>query len=104
MATEPQPRGDRVVVKMLDDSEHAGGIIIPAGVRPYPSRGLVMYVGPGFRKHDGEYMALDLHPGDEVLFFKSTGVELMLADERLLLLRDSDVLMVTEPALQPVER
>lgn len=95
---EPRPRGDRVVVKLLEDREQAGGIVIPEGVQAYPSRGVVVYVGPGFRKSDGEYLPLDLHRGDEVLFFRQEGLELSLDGEKLILLHDQHVLLVTQEA------
>lgn len=105
MSDDPQPRGDRVLVKLFDDAERIGGIIIPSHVRPYPSRGVVMFTGPGHRLSDGSYVRMDLRPGDEVLFFRSKGIEVRIAGEDLLLLRDDDVILTLTPALHesPVE-
>lgn len=95
---EPKPRDDRVLVKVLDDREQPSGLIIPGGVSTVPSRGTVMYVGPGYRRPDGDYVPLDLKPGDEVVFFKGRGTEIRINDEDMLLLRDQDVLVITDPA------
>jgi chaperonin GroES len=83
-------------VQVLEATD--SGIIIPDGSRTLPERGVVRYVGPGFRRPDGEYVELDVKVGDEVLFFVKHGVEIRVNGENLLLLRDDNILVITDPA------
>lgn len=82
----------------MGEDETRGRIIVPSGSAPYPLRAIVLYVGDGYRLSDGEFVPLDLHPGDEVLFFKGNATEMRLNDESVLLLHERDVLVVTDPA------
>jgi chaperonin GroES len=94
-----RPLHDRVVVRRIEaDEKTAGGIIIPDTAQEKPQEGQVIAVGPGARNERGEIVALDLKPGDRVLFGKWSGTEVRLDGQELLIMKESDVLGVIEDA------
>ena len=94
-----RPLHDRVVVKRIDaEQKSAGGIIIPDTAKEKPQEGEVIAVGPGARNERGELIAIDLKPGDRILFGKWSGTEVKLDGQELLIMKESDVMGVIEPA------
>lgn len=88
--------GDRLVVRIPENGERrsAGGLLIPATAAPAPRRlawADVRLVGPDVRV---------AKQGDRVLFLPSSGLEVELAGEEMILLRERDVQAVSP---QPVE-
>lgn len=87
------PLHDRVTVRRVESEEKtAGGLIIPDSAKEKPSEGEVVAVGAGTRDDDGERIALDVKPGDRVLFGKWSGTEINLDGEELLIMKESDIL------------
>ena len=79
--------GDRLVVRASENGERksAGGLLIPATAAPAPRRltwGDVTLVGPDVRV---------AKQGDRVLFLPSSGLEVELEGEELVLLRERDI-------------
>jgi chaperonin GroES len=70
----------------------AGGILIPDTAREKPTEGEVVAVGPGIRGEDGKIHALDVKPGDRVLFGKWSGNEVKLDGEDLIIMQESDIM------------
>jgi chaperonin GroES len=94
-----RPLHDRVIIKRIEEQEQIrGGIIIPDSAKEKPQEGEVIAVGKGRRKDSGEYVALDVQPGDRVLFGKYAGNEVKLDDEEYLIMREDDILGVIERA------
>jgi chaperonin GroES len=92
-----RPLHDRVVVRRITaDQKTAGGIIIPDTAQEKPQEGEVVSVGPGARNERGELIALELTPGDRVLFGKWSGTEVKIAGEDLLIMKETDILGVIE--------
>lgn len=93
-----KPLGDRVVVKPLEEEERTkGGIVLPDTAKEKPQHGEVIAVGPGEWDEDGEKrIALDVKPGDRVLYAKYAGTEVKTDDGDLLVLRASDILAIVE--------
>ncbi len=92
-----RPLSDRIVVKPIErEAKTASGIILPESAREKPQEGEVMAVGPGARNDKGEHMPLDIQVGDIVLYAKYAGTEVKLDDEKLLILRETDILAVVE--------
>jgi chaperonin GroES len=92
-----RPLHDRVVVKRIDPEEKTrGGIIIPDTAKEKPQEGEVVAVGPGARDEAGKLIALDLKPGDRVLFGKWSGTEVKLDGADLLIMKESDIMGVVE--------
>ena len=88
-----QPLSDRLIVEVLDEEETTvSGIVLPDTAKEKPQRGRVLAVGPGARDENGEYVAMDVEEGDEVIFSKYGGTEIRIEGTDYLILRESDVL------------
>ena len=82
------PLADRVLVKPAAAEEKTvGGIIIPDSAKEKPLRGTVLAVGNGTKDE-----AMVLKEGDTILYGKYAGTELEFDGEKLLIMRQSDVL------------
>jgi chaperonin GroES len=94
--TKFRPLHDRVVVKRIDaETKTKGGIIIPDSAKEKPQEGEVVSVGPGGRDEAGKLIPIDIKVGDRVLFGKWSGTEIKLDGEELLIMKESDVMGVT---------
>ena len=93
-----KPLGDRLVIKPLEQEEVTpSGIVLPETAKEKPQKGEVLSVGPGARDEEGKRIAMDVKAGDKVLFAKYAGTEIKVDGEKLLILRESDILaIVTE--------
>ena len=92
-----RPLHDRVVVKRVEeDTKTAGGIIIPDTAKEKPQQGEVVAVGPGARDEQGKIVALEVKPGDRVLFGKWSGTEVKIDGKELLIMKESDIMGVLD--------
>ena len=92
-----KPLGDRVVVKPIEQDEiTAGGIMLPDTAKEKPQEGVILAVGPGTRNDAGVRVELDVAVDDIVLYAKYAGTEIKLEGEKVLVLRESDILAVVE--------
>ena len=74
-----RPLHDRVVIRRAEsDTKSKGGIIIPDNAKEKPQEGEVIAVGPGARDESGALIALDVKPGDLILFGKWSGTEVKI--------------------------
>ena len=89
-----KPLGDRLIIRALEEEETtASGIVLPDTAKEKPQRGTVLAVGEGKWDEDGENrIPLDVAEGDEVLYSKYGGTEIIVEGEDLLVLREADVL------------
>jgi chaperonin GroES len=88
-----KPLGDRLIVKVVEEEETtASGIVLPDTAKEKPQRGKVLAVGDGKVGDDNERVPLDVTEGDEVLYSKYGGTEIVVEGDELLVLRESDVL------------
>lgn len=91
-----RPLQDRIVVKRLEgESKTKGGIIIPDSAKEKPIQGKVVAVGNGKVLKDGKVRAVDVKVGDTILFGKYSGTEIKLDGEEHIILREDDILAVT---------
>src|SRR5579862_6087709 len=94
-----RPLGDRVLIKRVEEeAKTKGGIIIPDTAKEKPQEGEVIAVGPGARDDNGKLIPLDVKTGDRILFGKWSGAEVKIDGDDLLIMKESDVLGVLEPA------
>jgi chaperonin GroES len=92
-----RPLQDRVLIRRIEqEAKTAGGIIIPDTAKEKPMEGEVVAAGPGARGEDGKVHALDVKPGDRVLFGKWSGTEIKVDGEELLVMKESDIMGVIE--------
>ena len=97
MALKLKPLGDRLVVKPLEGEDVTpSGLVLPETAKEKPQKGEVLSVGPGARDEDGKRVAMDVKAKDKVLFAKYAGTEFKLDGEKLLILRESDILAILE--------
>jgi len=94
IGTDVRLTGDRLVVQLPENGERtsASGLLIPATAAPAPRRlswADVKLVGPDVRV---------TKQGDRVLFLPSSGLEVELEGQELVLLRERDVQAVSSPA------
>jgi chaperonin GroES len=92
-----QPLGDRVVVEREEsESKTAGGILLPDSAKDKPARGTVVSVGDGRLSADGKRVALQVKPGDRVVFTSYAGENFKVGDDELILMREDEILAVIE--------
>lgn len=97
MSLSLKPLGDRLVVKPIEQDEvTAGGIMLPDTAKEKPQKGEVLAAGPGARNDAGERVEMDVKVGDKVLYAKYAGTEIKLDGEKVLVLRESDILAIIE--------
>lgn len=97
MAISLKPLGNRVVVKPIEEEEiTAGGIVLPETAKEKPQKGEVLAVGDGERDDSGKRIPLDVSVGDTVLFAKYAGTEIKVEGDKLLILRETDLLAIVE--------
>jgi chaperonin GroES len=92
-----RPLHDRVLVKRLDEGEQkVGGIIIPDTAKEKPQQAEVKAVGNGKLLDSGERAALDVKPGDRILFGKYSGSEIKIDGEEYLIVTEDEIFGVLE--------
>ena len=92
-----RPLHDRILVKRLEEeTKTAGGLFIPDTAKEKPIQAKVVAVGAGKRDKEGKLIALDVKPGDKVLFSKYSGTEVKIDGEELLVMREEDIMGVIE--------
>ena len=97
MSISLKPLGNRVVVKPVEEEDvTAGGIVLPESAKEKHQKGEILAIGPGDRDDDGKRIELDVAEGDIVLYAKYSGTEIKLDGDKLLILRESDILAIVE--------
>lgn len=92
-----RPLGDRVLVKPIEqEAETSSGILLPETAKEKPQEGEIIAVGTGKRDDNGERIALDVEVGNRVIFAKYAGTEVKLGDDKLLIMKESDILGIVE--------
>ena len=87
-----KPLADRVLLKPAAEEEKTvSGIIIPDNAKEKPLKGEVIATGDGTKDEK-----MVVKKGDEVLFGKYAGTELEVDGEKLLIMRQSDILAIYE--------
>jgi chaperonin GroES len=92
-----KPLHDRLVVERLEENEQKkGAILIPDSAKEKPQRGKVIAAGNGKRLENGTLIALDVRPGDHILFGKYSGNEITVDGHDYLILQEDEVFAVLE--------
>ncbi|MDD2551814.1 MAG: co-chaperone GroES [Dysgonamonadaceae bacterium] len=87
-----KPLADRVLVKPAAAEEKTvSGIIIPDTAKEKPLKGEVLATGDGTKDEE-----MVVKKGDEVLYSKYAGTEIELNGEKLIIMRQSDILAIFE--------
>ncbi len=97
MAIKLRPLADRVIVKQTEAEEKtASGLYLPDAAKEKPTKGKVIAAGPGKLDDNGKRMELSVKPGDTVYYGKYSGTDVEVDGEKLVILRESDILGVLE--------
>lgn len=92
-----RPLHDRVLVKRIEsERESQGGIIIPDTAKEKPQEGEVISVGEGKKTDQGDRIPMDVKSGDRILFGKYSGSEIKMEGEEYVILREDEILGITE--------
>jgi chaperonin GroES len=90
-----RPLQDRIVLtRVEEETQTAGGIIIPDTAKEQSQEGDVVATGKGKVREDGKVTPLDVKKGDRVLFGKYAGNDVTIDGEDYVILREDDVLAV----------
>jgi chaperonin GroES len=90
-----KPLGDRVVVEHVEQAEKtAGGVFLPDTAKEKPQEGRVLAVGSGRTLENGTKLAMDVKPGDKIIYSKYSGSEIKLDGKEYLIISEKDVLAV----------
>ena len=85
-----KPLSDRVLVKpAAAEQKTASGIIIPDSAKEKPLKGEIIAAGPGTKDE-----VMQVNVGDVVLYGKYAGTEIEVDGEKLLIMRQSDILAI----------
>lgn len=88
-----KPLHDRVLIRPVDPrSVTSTGIIIPESAKEKPYEADVVSVGTGTILEDGRIRKMDVQEGDRILYNKHAGYEVKMGDEKLLLIREKEIL------------
>jgi chaperonin GroES len=100
-----RPLHDRIIVRRLDEGEQKiGGIIIPDSAKEKPQQGKILAVGDGKVTEEGTRIAMDLQPGNIILFGKYSGQDIKIDGEDYLIVKEDEVLAVIDTAATHQEK
>ena len=87
-----KPLSDRVLIEPAKAEEvTASGIIIPDSAKEKPLKGVVKAVGNGTKDEE-----MIVKTGDVVLYGKYAGTEIDVDGNKMLMMRQSDILAIVE--------
>jgi chaperonin GroES len=91
-----RPLEDKVVLELppKEEKTSASGLIIAGTADEKPQEAVVVAVGPGATFADGSKMAIDLVPGDKVIFSKYQGTEISHEGRDYLVIAYRDIFAV----------
>ena len=92
-----RPLYDRVLIKRIEEPQMTtGGLFLPDKAKEKPSIGIVIAVGQGRLGEDATLYPLAVSVGDQVAFGRYAGVEIQVAGEDHMVLREDEVLGIIE--------
>lgn len=94
---EIRPLSDHVVVKPITEETTSFGIVLPDTAKDIPQRAEVVAVGSGRVLDNGTRVPLEVNVKDIVLV-RDVGTKVRVNHTEYLLVRESDILAVVNPA------
>ena len=92
-----KPLDDRLVVKPSEAEERTeSGLYLPNSAQEKPMHGKVLAVGPGKANDDGTRTPLCVKVGDTVVYGKYAGTEVELDDQKVVVIKESELLAILE--------
>jgi chaperonin GroES len=91
---------DRLVIRQVEEKETYGDSpILRADIaKERPHEGIVIAAGNGRLLENGTVIPLDVKVGDHVLFGKYSGTDIEVNNEKVLILSETEVLVILEDA------
>ena len=90
-----QPLSNRVLIVRLEEEQQTkGGIIVPDTAKEKPQQGKVVEVGPGRMSEDGKRIPVGVKKGNKVLFGKYSGTEVSVGDQEYLIIEEDQILAI----------
>lgn len=91
-----RPLYDRVVIKpSAEESKTKSGIIIPDTAKEKSNQGVVVAKGEG-KFEDGTLVPMQVKVGDKVLYRDYSGEEIKWEGEKVLIIKEEDIIAVIE--------
>ena len=92
-----RPLDDRVLIERNEAEEMtSGGIVLPDNAREKPQQGKVIATGPGkLLEKTGGRGQMSVKKGDSVFYGKYSGTEVELDGDTYVILRESDILAIS---------
>jgi len=92
-----KPLGDRIVIKVIEDTEQtSGGIFIPDSAKEKPQKGEVVAIGEGKLNDKGEREPMDVKVGQIILYAKYAGTDIKMDGIEYKILSIKDALAIIE--------
>ncbi len=90
-----KPLFDRVIIKEQEAKTENKGILLPTSVQEKQQVGKIVALGDGTQS-DGKVVNMQVKVGDIVVYPKYAGSEFKFDDEKLTVLKQTDILCVIE--------
>ncbi|MFH1575846.1 MAG: co-chaperone GroES [Candidatus Nealsonbacteria bacterium] len=93
-----KPISDHILIEPIKGEEKSkGGILLPqTAEKERPEQGKVIAVGPGRKNKTGNFIPMEVKPGDKILFTKYGPNEIKVEDKEYLIAKEEDVLAILE--------
>ena len=91
-----KPLGDRVVLKIEEKEQTAGGFVLAGSAQEKTKTAKVVAIGQGVRTLSGELVAPSVKVGDQVLVEAHAGIEVKDGDEKYVIVGEANILAIVE--------
>ena len=91
-----KPLGDRVVLKIEQKEQTAGGFVLAKSAQEETKTATVVATGQGVRTLSGELVAPSVKVGDRVLVEAHAGIDVKDGDEKYLIVGEASILAIIE--------
>jgi chaperonin GroES len=97
MSVEIKPIFDKIVaVKIEDSNVTKGGLYLPDAAKADPKFATAIAVGDGKILPDGTKVQMVVKPGDKFIFNGYCGINIEIADQKLFICSQDDVLAIVK--------
>ena len=91
-----KPLGDRVVLKIEEKEQTAGGFVLAKSAQEETKTAKVVATGEGVRTLSGELVAPSVKAGDQVLVEANAGIDVKDGDEKYIIVGEANILAIVE--------
>lgn len=92
------------MVRRADAVTEIGGITLPSTAIEKPQQGVILMVGKGRLTEGGKIVPLEVKIGDFITFAKYAGVEVDYNGERVLIIREDDIIIGERESVTAIGR